>query len=131
MTKHKARVYVSIPVDMLSWKQAKRLQADVAGLLDPEKQEPVFNNAALNGPEDDPQRAWKHLSRAMTLIGECDAVLFAPGHSLYPFFVCSVEFEAAIRAGKKCLYAWRDPDKGLHRLKTVHCGMAEKREEGE
>lgn len=123
----KTRVYVSIPIDMLTWQQAKSLQAEVAGVLDSETQEPVFNNAALNGPEDDPQRVWKHLSRAMTIIGECDAVLFAPGHNLHPYFVCSVEFEAAIRAGKKCLYTYRDADKKLRLLNMPHCGGPEKR----
>lgn len=124
MTEHKTRVYVSIPVEYLTWEQAKSLQAEVAGLLDPETQEPVFNNAALNGPEDDPQRAWKHLSRAMTLIGECDAVIFPPGWHGFGW-VCSVEFEAAIRTGKRCFYTWRDSSGTLQLLNMGHCGGPE------
>ena len=121
----KTLVYVSIPVDMLSWKQAKRLQADVAGLLDPEKQEPVFNNAALNGPEDAPQRAWKHLSRAMTLIGECDAVIFPPGWNRWPGWICPVEQDATLRSGKRCLYTYRDSSGTLRLLHMGHCGGPE------
>jgi len=127
----KALVYVSIPVEVLTWEQAKKLQAEVAALLDPETQEAVFNNAALNGPDDDPQRAWKHLSKAMLLIGECDAVLFAPGWNHFPHFVCSVEFEAAIRAHKKCLYCWRDAERNLRPVNMGHCGGPERKEEEE
>ena len=36
------RVYISVPVDMLTREQAERLQAEVAGVLDPATQEPVF-----------------------------------------------------------------------------------------
>ena len=125
MTEHKTRVYVSVPVDMLTREQTEKLRTEVAGLLDPETQEPVFNNAVFDAPDDDPQRTWKHLSRAMTLIGECDAVLFAPGYDLYPYFVCSVEFEAAIRAGKRCFYAWRDASGTLQVLNMGHCGGPE------
>ena len=126
----KTSVYASIPVDMLTWEQAKRLQAEIAGALDPETQEPVFNNATLNGPEDDPQRAWKHLSRAMTLIGECDAVIFPPGWNGFGW-VCSVEFEAAIRTGKRCFYTWRDSSGSLRLLEMGHCGGPETTREDE
>ena len=122
-------VYVSVPVDMLTREQTEKLRTEVAEVLNLETQEPVFNNAVLNGSDDDPQRAWKHLSRAMTLIGECDAVLFAPGYNLYPYFVCSVEFEAAVRAGKRCFYTYRDASGTLQLLDRGHCGGPETREE--
>ena len=118
-------VYVSVPVDMLTREQTEKLRTEVAEVLDLETQEPVFNNAVLNGSDDDPQRAWKHLSRAMTLIGECDAVLFAPGYNLYPYFVCSVEFEVAVRAGKRCFYTYRDASGTLQLLDMGHCGGPE------
>ena len=124
MSGQRELVYVSIPVEVLTWEQAKKLQAEVATLLDPETQEAVFNNAALNGPDDDPQRAWKHLSRAMTLIGECDAVIFLPGWNCYKW-ICPVEFEAAIRSGKRCLYTYRDSSRSLRLLDMGHCGGPE------
>ena len=123
-------VYVSVPVDMLTWEQAKRLQAETAGVLDPATQEPVFNNAALNGPDDDPQRAWKHLSKAMLLIGECDAVIFPPGWHGFGW-VCSVEQDAALRSGKRCLYTYRDSSGALRLLEMGHCGGPETTREDE
>ena len=120
----KARVYVSVPVDMLTREQAEMLTAEVAGVLDPETQEPVFNFAAFDAPDDDPQRAWKHLSRAMTFIGECDAVIFSPGWNGCGG-ICSVEFEASIRAGRRCFYTYRDADRKLCLLDMGHCGGPE------
>ena len=131
MNAQKERVYVSVPVDMLTKEQAKKLQMEVAGLLDPETQEAVFNNAAYDAPEEGSQRVWKHLSASMLLLGECDAVLFAPGWDYFPHFVCSVEFEAAIRAHKKCLYCWRDAERNLRPVNMKHCGGPERKEEEE
>ena len=125
----KTRVYVSLPVDMLTCEQMEKLQAEVAGLLDSETQEPVFNSAALKGLEDDPQRAWKHLSRAMTIIGECDAVIFSPGWNRWPGWICPVEQDAALRSNKRCLYTYRDSSGTLRLLNMGHCGGPEKREE--
>ena len=76
MNAQKERVYISVPVDMLTRKQAEKLAHETAALLDMEKQEPVFN-LGLDAP-------WEHLSRAMRLLGECDAVLFAPGWDYFP-----------------------------------------------
>ena len=123
MNAQKERVYVSVPVDMLTREQAEKLAHETAALLDMEKQEPVFN-LGLDAP-------WEHLSRAMRLLGECDAVLFAPGWDYYPHFVCSVEFEAAIRAHKKCLYCWRDAERNLRPVNMKHCGGPERKEEEE
>lgn len=131
MSEQRELVYVSIPVEILTQEQAKELQAEMAGLLDTEMQQAVFNNAAYDAPDDSSQRLWKHLSSAMLLLGECDAVLFGPGWDYHPSFVCWVEFEAAIRTGKKCLYVWRDIDKKLRLLNMNHCGGPEKREEEE
>ena len=122
----KARFYVSLPVDMLTCEQMEKLQAEVAGVLDLEAQEPVFNRAALNG--DDPQRMWKHLSEAMILLGGCSGVIFSPGWNGFGQ-VCSVVFEVAIRAGKRCLYTYRDSSGTLRLLNVGHCGGPEKREE--
>ena len=119
----KERVYISVPVDMLTREQAEKLAHETAALLDKEKQEPVFN-LGLDAP-------WEHLSRAMHLLGECDAVLFAPGWRNFPYFACSVEFEAAIRAHKKCLYCWRDAERNLRPVNMKHCGGPEKQEEEE
>jgi len=123
--RRKARVYVSIPVDMLTKEQAQRLQAEVAGLFDPEMQEAVFNNAAYDAPDDDPQRVWKHLSEAMLLLGGCSGVIFSPGWNGFGQ-VCSVVFEAAIRAGKRCFYTYRDAFGTLRLLNMGHCGGPEK-----
>lgn len=131
MSEQRERVYISIPVEVLTKDQAKELQAETADLLDTETQEAVFNNAAFNGLDDDPQRMWKHLSKAMLLIGECEAVLFGPGWDYHPSYVCWVEFEAAIRTRKKCLYVWRDAEKKPRLLNMNHCGGPEKREEEE
>lgn len=117
------RVYISVPVDMLTREQAVKLAHETAALLDMEKQEPVFN-LDLDAP-------WEHLSRAMRLLGECDSVFFAPGWDYYPHFVCSVEFEAAIRSGKRCLYTYRDSSRSLRLLDMGHCGGPEKQEEEE
>jgi len=131
MNAQKERVYVSVPVDILTREQAEKLQTEVAGILDSETQEPVFNSAACDTPEDDPQRLWRHLSASMLLLGECDAVIFAPGWDFYPSFVCWVEFEAAIRSGKRCFYTYRDSSRSLRLLDMGHCGGPEKREEEE
>ena len=129
MNIQKERVYVSVPVDMLTKEQAQRLQAEVAGLLDPERQEAVFNNATYDAPESDPLKLWRHLSASMLLLGECDAVLFAPGWDYHPHYVCWVEFEAAIRSHKKFLYVWRDEQKKLRLLDMNHCGGPERKGE--
>ena len=123
MSAQKERVYVSVPVDMLTREQAVKLAHETAALLDMEKQEPVFN-LGLDVP-------WEHLSRAMRLLGECDAVLFAPAWRHFPCFVCLVEFEAAIRAHKKCLYCWRDAERNLRPVNMKHCGGPERKEEEE
>lgn len=125
MTEHKIRVYVSVPVDMLTREQAQRLQAEVAGVLDPEKYEPVFNRAAFDAPEDDPQRLWAHLSKAMLLLSECDAAIFPPSWGGWPGWVCPVEQETALRSGKKCLYTYRDSTGKLTLLSMGHCGGPE------
>ena len=119
----KFRVYVSVPVDMLTREKAEKHQAEVAGVLDLETQEPVFNRAALNG--DDPRRVWKHLSEAMLLLDGCSGVIFSPGWNGFGQ-VCSVVFEAAIRAGKRCFYTWRDASGTLRLLNMGHCGGPEK-----
>ena len=122
----KERVYVSVPVDMLTREQAKRLRAEVAGLLDPETQEAIFNEAVCDTPEDDPMRLWRHLSASMLLLGECDAVIFAPGWNYYNHcHACWIEFEAAIRSEKKCLYVWRDAEQKPQLLDIPHCGGPE------
>lgn len=123
MNAQKERVYVSVPVDMLTREQAVKLAHETAALLDMEKQEPVFN-LGLDAP-------WEHLSRAMRLLGECDSVFFAPGWDYYPHFVCSVEFDAAIRSGKRCFYTYRDSSRSLRLLDMGHCGGPEKQEEEE
>ena len=126
MNAQKERVYVSIPVDMLTREQVKRLQVEVAGLLDPEMQEAIFNEATYDTPEDAPLRLWRHLSASMLLIGECDAVLFAPGWNYYNHcHACWIEFEAAIRSEKRCLYVWRDEGGKLQLLDMPHCGGPE------
>ena len=128
MSEHeKALVYVSLPVEHLTREQAEKLMAEVAGLLDHETQEPVFNRAAFDAPEDDPLRLWWHLSAAMLLLGKCDAVIFGPGCWFYPALTCPTEFDAAIRHGKTCLRTWRDADGKLHLLDMPHCGGPEKR----
>ena len=119
------RIYISVPVDLLTKEQAKSLRAEVAGLLDPEAQEAVFNDAAIDGP----QRTWTHLSKAMLLIGGCDAVIFSTGWDFWPGLTCFVELEAALRSGKQCLYTYRDSAGKLCLLKMGHCGGPEKREE--
>ena len=122
----KARVYVSVPIEILTWEEAKRLQAEVAGLLDPETQEPVFNDSALDLPEGDPQKSWKHLSNSMRLLGECDAIIFDSSKWFYPALIAPVEFDAAIRHNMTCLHTWRDADKKLRLLDKLHRGGPEK-----
>lgn len=124
-------VYVSVPVDALNREDAVKVMEETASLLDPSEWIPLFNRTALDLPEDDPQRLWKHLSQSMLLLGECDALLFSPGWDFYPCWVCSAELDIALRAKKHVLYTWRDADRTLHLLNSVHCGMAEKREEEE
>ena len=121
----KTRVYVSVPVDMLTRKQAKKLQAEVAGVLDPEKYEPVFNRAAFDAPEDEPLRLWWHLSEAMLRLGKCDAAIFPPSWEDWPGWVCPVEQDAALRSGKRCLYTYRDSTGKLTLLTMGHCGGPE------
>ena len=122
----KARVYVSIPIEILTREEAKKLQAELAGLLDPETQEPVFNDVALDMPEHDPQKSWKHLSNAMRLLGECDAIIFDSSDWYYPALTGPIEFDAAIRHGMTCLHTWRDLDKKLRLLDMPHSGGPEK-----
>jgi len=110
--------YVSVPVDALKRSDSKKLMEETAAVLDPAEWVPVFNHVACNLPEDDPQRLWKHLSKSMQLIGECEAVIFSPGSNYFPYWVCSVEFEAAIRAGKRCMHSWRDAERKLHLLEA-------------
>ena len=129
MTKHRVRVYVSLPVDMLTREQAKKLQAEVAGVLDPEKHEPVFNRAVFDALEDEPLRLWAHLSKAMLLLSECDAAIFPPSWGGWPGWICPVEQDAALRSGKKCLYTYRDSTGKLTLLTMGHCGGPETREE--
>jgi len=109
-------VYVSVPVDALKRSELKMLMEEAAALLDPAEWEPVFNHTARNLPEDDSQRFWKHVSKSMLLLGECDAVIFTPGWNYFPYWVCSVEFAAAIRSGKRCMYSWRDANGKLRLL---------------
>ena len=125
----KTRVYVSAPVDMLTREQVEKLQAEVAGVLDPETQEPVFNRALEDAPEDDPQRLWAHLSKTMLLLSECDAAIFPPSWEDWPGWVCPVEWETALRSGKRCCYTYRDSSGTLRLLETGHCGGPETREE--
>lgn len=129
MTEHKTRVYVSVPVDMLTREQTEKLQAEVAGVLDTEKQEPVFNRALEDAPEDDPQRLWAHLSKTMLLLSECDAAIFPPSWEDWPGWVCPVEWETALRSGKRCCYTYRDSTGKLTLLAMGHCGGPETREE--
>ena len=125
------RVYISVPVDVLTKEQAKQLQVEMAGLLDTEKQEADYHRAAYDAPEGEPLRLWWHLSASMLRLGKCDAVLFAPGWNYYPSFVCWVEFEAAIRSEKKCLYVWRNAEQKPQLLDMPHCGGPETTEEEE
>ena len=126
----KTRVYVSVPVDMLTREQAEQLQAEVAGVLDRATQEPVFNRAVFDAPEGEPLRLWWHMSEAMLRLGKCDAVIFPPGWHGFGW-VCSVEFEAAIRTGKRCFYTWRDSSGTLRLLEMGHCGGPETTREDE
>ena len=119
------RVFVSIPVDMLEREQAESLMAEVAGVLDPATQEPVFNRAVFDAPEDGPLRLWRHLSETMLLLGRCDAAIFPPNWNRWSGWVCSVEWEAALRSDKRCLYTWRDVAGKLRLLKMAHCGGPE------
>lgn len=121
----KTRVYVSVPVDMLTREQAEKLQAEVAGVLDPEKYEPVFNRAAFDAPEDEPLRLWWHLSEAMLRLGKCDAAIFPPSWGGWPGWVCPVEWETALRSGKRCCYTYRDSTGKLTLLTMGHCGGPE------
>lgn len=125
MTKHKTRVYVSVPVDMLTREQTERLQTEVAGLLDPDTQEPVFNRAVFDAPEDEPLRLWWHLSEAMLRLGKCDTAIFSPGWNRWPGWICHVEQETALRSGKHCLYTYRDSSGTLRLLNMGHCGGPE------
>ena len=124
----KIRVYISIPVDMLTREQAEKLAKEVAGVLDLETQEPVFNRAIYDAPEDEPLRLWWHLSEAMLRLGKCEAVIFSPGWNGFGM-VCSVVFEASVRSGKRCFYTYRDASGTLRFLDMGHCGGPETREE--
>lgn len=125
------RVYVSVPVDMLTREQAERLQAEVAGVLDPATQEPVFNRCAYDAPEDNPLGLWWHLSEAMLRLGKCDTAIFSPGWNRWPGWICHVEQESALRSGKRCLYTYRDSSGTLRLLEMGHCGGPETTREDE
>lgn len=127
----KSRVYVSLPVDMLTREQAERLQAEVAGVLDPATQEPVFNKAVFDAQEDEPLRLWWHLSEAMLRLGKCDAAIFPPGWNRWPGWICHIEQESALRSGKRCLYTYRDSSGTLRLLEMGHCGGPETTREDE
>ena len=120
----KERVYISVPVDVLTKEQAKQQQVEMAGLLDTEKQEADYHRVAYDAPEDEPLRLWWHLSASMLHLGKCDAVLFAPGWNCFGW-ICAVEFEAALRSGKRCLYTYRDSSRSLRLLDMPHCGGPE------
>lgn len=117
----KSRVYVSLPVDMLTREQTERLQTEVAGVLDPATQEPVFNKAVFDAPEGEPLRLWWHLSEAMLRLGKCDTAIFSPGWNRWPGWICFVEQETALRSGKRCLYTYRDSSGTLRLLEMGHC----------
>ena len=125
MSGQKERVYVSVPVDVLTKEQAKQLQVEMTGLLDTEKQEADYHRAAYDAPEDEPLRLWWHLSASMLRLGKCDAAIFPPGWNRWPGWICPVEQDAALRSGKRCFYTWRDSSGTLRLLHMGHCGGPE------